>query len=589
MVDIFHVASWISARLGAAFSRLEIEAAEESARVQPADPRFGDFQANGLLVLAKKRELAPRPLAERLLQVLMADEAWREAGIEAFVSGPGFLTFRLSDGFLLRWLNTYRDETSLQLGAGQRFLGRKIVVDYSSPNTAKQMHVGHLRSMIIGESIQRLLRFCGAEVIRDNHIGDWGTIFGILILMIRRNSLDWERSPTEVLESLEALYREGVARTKGDEAFLEEARRELVRLQRGEPENVALWKRINELSYRAFQEIYDEMDVHFDYVLGESFYREQVDRVCRELETTGLAEVSDGALVVWHRTHPRFGEQPFLVRKKDGASNYATTDLAALLYRVEHFHADEIIYVTDGRQQDHFQQLFLTAEVWFSRKSYPLPALKHVWFGTILGEDGKAIRTRSGESLRLRELMEEGKSRAYDIVAEKSPSLTEEEKRQIARTVGLGAIRYADLSQNRTHDYVFSWSKLLSFDGNTAPYLLYALARIRSVFRKLPISARGKIEAILIPSLATAEERALAKKLVFFPYALAQAIEDLRPHFLCTYLYELSGVFSAFYKANRVLGEAEEIEKRRLGLCARTALILEQGLHLLGLATLEQM
>ncbi|MDR2377411.1 MAG: arginine--tRNA ligase [Puniceicoccales bacterium] len=581
--------SWIGARLGGALARLGIEAAEESARVQPADPRFGDFQANGLLALAKRRGLVPRPLAEKLLRALMADEEWRGAGIEAFVSGPGFLPFRLPDGFLLRWLNTYRDESSLRLGAGQRFLGRKIVVDYSSPNTAKQMHVGHLRSMIIGESIQRLLRFCGAAVIRDNHIGDWGTIFGILILMIRQNSLDWERSPAEVLESLEALYREGVARTNEDEAFLEEARRELVRLQRGEPENVALWQRINGLSYRAFQEIYDEMDVHFDHVLGESFYRDQVDRVCRELESIGLAEISDGALVVRHRAHPRFGEQPFLVRKKDGASNYATTDLAALLYRVEHFHADEIIYVTDGRQQDHFQQLFLTAEAWFFQKNYPLPALKHVWFGTILGEDGKAIRTRSGEPLRLRELMEEAKARAYGIVAEKSPSLAEEEKRRIARAVGLGAIRYADLSQNRTHDYVFSWPKLLSFDGNTAPYLLYALARICSVFRKLPASARGEVEALVLPSLETPEERVLAKKLVLFPCALEQAIEDLRPHFLCTYLYELAGVFSAFYKANRVLGEAEETERRRLGLCARTALILEQGLHLLGLATLEQM
>jgi arginyl-tRNA synthetase len=566
-----------------------MELPKGSAEVQASDPRFGDFQANGLMALAKLRAVSPRSLAEQVVQSLEKDEEWRETTIEAFVSGPGFITFKLSDVFLLRWLNTFKDEECLKRGAGERFLGKKIVIDYSSPNTAKQMHVGHLRSMIIGESIQRLLKFCGAEVIRDNHIGDWGTQFGILLLMVKRRSLDLQNASSDVLESLEALYKEGVVLTQKHPDLLEEARAELMCLQQGDHENVALWQKINEVSYRAFEEIYDEMDVHFDYVLGESFYRDQVDRVCRELQESNIAELSDGALVVWHKEHPRFCKQAFLVRKRDGASNYATTDLAALLYRVEHFHADEIIYVTDGRQQDHFQQLFLTTEAWFAAKTYGLPVLKHVWFGTILGEDGKAIKTRSGEPIRLRALMDEAKSRAYDIVSGKNPALAEDEKRSIAQVVGLGAMRYADLSQNRTHDYIFSWKKLLSFEGNTAPYILYAVARIHAIFRKLELHITQEIATTVIRSLGTSEERSLAKKLTLFPCALEQVIEDLRPHFLCTYLYELTEAFSSFYNANRVIGEAPDVMMRRLVLCSRTLLILRQGLYLLGLETLEKM
>ncbi|MDR0445170.1 MAG: arginine--tRNA ligase [Puniceicoccales bacterium] len=589
MSKVFHITSFLGECLQRALATSGIESTERDARIQPSDPRLGDFQANGLMALAKSQKTSPLSLAEQVMCSLEVDEEWRKTEIKAFVSGPGFITFQLSDAFLLHWLNRYKKEECLKRDAGQRLLGRKVVIDYSSPNTAKQMHVGHLRSMIIGESLQRLLRFCGAEVIRDNHIGDWGTQFGILILMLKRHSFDFEKNSSDILKTLEALYKEGVALTKADENLLNEARRELVLLQQGDRTNMSLWQRINDISYRAFEEIYDEMDVHFDCVLGESFYRDQVDRVLRELEEIGVAEVSEGALVVRHREHSRFCEQPFLIRKKDGASNYATTDLATLLYRVEHFHTDEIIYVTDGRQQDHFQQLFLTAEAWFAQKNYVLPILKHVWFGTILGKDGKAIKTRSGEPVHLRELMEEAKSRAYAIVSEKNPHLLEEEKRQIARVVGLGAIRYADLSQNRTHDYAFSWGKLLSFEGNTAPYLLYALARIRSIFRKVAPPLREESTTVDMAMIGTAEERALAKKLVLFPYALGQAIEDLCPHFLCTYLYELAEIFSSFYNTNRILDEEKTVTVRRLALCSRTGLMLKQGLTLLGMETLEKM
>ena len=331
--------------------------------------------------------------------------------------------------------------------------------------------------------------------------------------------------------------------------------------------------------------------MHTDVTLGESFYKDKVDRIYQELTSTRLAEESDGALVVWHDGHPRFARtskpsQPFIVRKKDGSSNYATTDLATLLYRVEHFHADECIYVTDGRQQDHFQQLFLTAQKWFDATRRCLPALRHVWFGTILGEDGRAIKTKSGDPVRLKTLLQEAIERALAIVTQKNPTLPEEERRHIAQAVGIGALRYADLSQNRTLDYTFSWEKLLAFDGNTAPYLLYSVARIRSIFRKTAAEPANAAEPA---PLETGTEIALARKLTAFPLALNQACEELRPHFLCTYLYELAGAYSTFNNADKVLVDAPPVRQRRLRLCARTEAVLATGLRLLGIEPLDRM
>jgi arginyl-tRNA synthetase len=391
------------------------------------------------------------------------------------------------------------------------------------------------------------------------------------------------------LDEFERLYRDGMDLAKGDVSALEEARRELLLLQRGDEENLAIWEAINGVSYRAFEEIYRQMDVTFDYVLGESFYRDKVDHVCEELESLGIAEKDDGALVIFHREHERFRTQPFLIRKSDGASNYATTDLATILYRAKEFHADEVIYVTDGRQQDHFQQLFLTVERWFPAKNIPVPVLKHVWFGTVLGEDGRAIKTRSGESIKLRQLVGEGIGRALAVVEEKNPSFSEDERREIARIVAIGAIKYADLSQNRTNDYIFSWEKMLAFDGNTAPYLLYAIARIRALFRRLALTPNNGGQRLSEVVFSTAEELALARRLVNFPATLGQVLEDLRPHYLCTYLFELASEFSAFYNGNRILGEGKDVLERRLLLCHFTLYVLETGLHLLGIETLERM
>ncbi|MDR0417853.1 MAG: arginine--tRNA ligase [Puniceicoccales bacterium] len=552
--------------------------------VRVADPRFGDFQVNGVLGFAKKNKKNPRELGEKLLIKAKQSDDLADCSLE--LSGPGFINIRLTPDFLRKWVSTFCGRCDFK----QWLVGKTIVIDYSSPNTAKQMHVGHLRSMIIGESIQRLLRFCGANVIRDNHIGDWGTQFGILIMAIKREKFDITAiDPTAALDEFERLYREGVALTKQNQTFLDEARRELVALQKGDLENLHIWKAINTVSYRAFEKIYNQMGVVFDYVLGESFYRDKVDHVCNELEALGIAEKNQGALVVFHREHGRFKDQPFLIRKSDGASNYATTDLATVLYRWENFLADTIIYVTDGRQQDHFQQLFLTVERWFSAKNIPLPQLKHVWFGTVLGEDGRAIKTRSGESIKLKQLIDESIARARAIVTEKNPDLLSVEREKIAHSVGTGAIKYADLSQNRTNDYVFSWNKMLSFDGNTAPYLLYAVARIYTLFQRLNLSPHGRREPKSMADFSTPEELALARKLVDFPNTIAQVLHDLKPHDLCTYLFELTSEFSTFYKADRIIGETEDIFEKRLLLCQFVLYVLETGLYLLGIEKLEKM
>ena len=461
------------------------------------------------------------------------------------------------------------------------------MVDYPSPNTAKQMHVGHLRPMVIGEAVKRLLAFCGADVIADNHIGDWGTNFGILIYGIKTSGYKLDPENENSLEELEQMYKRGSALAKESPEAAEAARAELVKLQNGDPENTELWNKINETSSAAFEKMYRRMGLTIDVSLGESFYRDKVGRIYAELSECGIAEENQGALVVFLREHDRFKTQPFIIRKSDGASNYASTDLATLLYRVEHFGAEEVVYVTDGRQQDHFQQLFMTAGKWFDCKGYRLPKLRHVWFGTILGEDGKAIKTKSGEPVRLKALLDEAVARARKIVLEKNPDTPPEEADKIAETVGVAALRYADLSQNRTNDYLFSWDKLLAFDGNTAPYLLYAVARMHSIFRKLGISPDADFSAA--GEMETEQEIALARKLVALPAVFELTLAELRPHYLCTYLYELAGTFSTFYNANKVMVDDESVRARRLMLCSRALRVMETGLRVLGIEPLEKM
>ena len=552
--------------------------------VRTADPVHGDFQANGALAYAKQQRQNPRAIAQTLVSQL----AELETLFEISLAGPGFINFRTKPEALLGWLSVHGNRAALASGAAAAEQGHTVVVDYSSPNTAKQMHVGHLRSAVIGEAVCRLLEFSGAKVIRDNHVGDWGTQFGKLIWAYKRH-LDPAALARDALEEFERLYKLGNAAAEADPAVLKEAQQELVKLQAHDPENLALWRHIGEVSLTAFQDIYQQLGIHFDLTLGESYYNDKLEPVYRELSGCGLATESEGAQVVFHPEHPRFKTQPFIIRKSDGAANYATTDLATLLYRAEQLHATDVLYVVDKRQADHFEQLFLTAQKWFEKSGRALPRLRHLDFGTVLGENGKPLKTKSGDNIRLKELLAEAFERSYQLVTAKNPELPEPERRTIAQIVGVGSVQYADLSQNRSSDYVFAWDKMISLDGNTAAYLLYAVARIYSIFRKLDLPSGDPASEAGATPFETPAELALARKLVRFPDALGAATAHLRPHFLCTYLYELAGEFSSFYNANKVAVAEAPVRARRLLLCNRTLLLLETGLQLLGLRTLTRM
>jgi arginyl-tRNA synthetase len=581
----FELTTGLEAALKAAAAVAGLDSASFKPEVRATDSRHGDYQANGALGYAREAKANPREIATRLVANLPASV--REA-CEVGIAGPGFINFTLKPAALLDWLQAYSTQEQVAAGASTVHRGETWVIDYSAPNTAKQMHVGHLRSAVIGEAISRLMAFSGATVVRDNHIGDWGTQFGKLIWAYKRQ-LDPAALARDPIEEFERLYKVGNTAAEAGEGVLKEAQQELVKLQTGDPENLAIWKQITVASAEAFQRIYDQLGIRFDETLGESFYNDKVERVYRELTETGIASESQGALVAFHANHPRFKTQPFIIRKSDGAANYASSDLATLLYRLEHFHARGIIYVVDSRQRDHFEQLFLTAAEWFKRTGRTLPAVYHVDFGTVLGEDNKPLKTRSGEPIKLKDLLNEAVDRAYALVTEKSPDFPEADRRKIAAVVGVGSVQYADLSQNRSSDYVFSWDKLISLEGNTAAYLLYAVARIHSIFRRQGLEP-GSMEAEAgAGPPETPAEIALARRLVKFADAARLALDTLRPHFLCLYLYELAGDFSTFYNAEKVLVDDRAVRARRLLLCARTVLTLETGLQLLGLRTLTRM
>lgn len=586
MQEWFDVTKKLESSANTAAREAGLDTAIFSADVRPADPRFGDFQVNGALPYAKRLKTNPREIAQKLVSAFEKDSSLTSVA-DLSIAGPGFINFKFKPQFFSDWLCAFATESDFRESASQFYSDERVVVDYGSPNTAKQMHVGHIRSIVIGEAICSLLEFCGAKVTRDNHIGDWGTPYGKLFYAYKRH-LDNDALAEDPLGELERLYKLGSELASEDEAVLEECREELVNLQTEESNAMALWEKVNELSISGLKEVYDQLDVTFDCYLGESFYRNKVQQVYDELEKVELAEESKGALVVFHPEHKRFAKQPFIIRKSDGASNYATTDLATMLYRHEHFEATRIIIVTDDRQRDHFEQLDLTTAKWFERTGRNRPIFKHVMFGKITGEDGKPIKSRSGDPIRLKDLIAEAIERAQSVVREKNPNLSETELEHIAKTVGISAIKYADLSPNRTSDYVFSWDKLLSFEGNTAPYLLYAAARIQSIFRKVEDNEEKPLEE-RASTLETEEEIALARKIVEFIGALQTTIETLRPHMLCLYLHDLAGTFSAFYSANKVIVEDQGVQARRLMLCSRTLLALKMGLSLLGIKTLERM
>ena len=577
----FNLLNYFEKVVGDAAKKIETVDDSFEPQIRVADERFGDFQANGVLPFAKRNGINPRELAQNFIEEIPKNELW-----ETSIAGPGFINFKLSPELLLNWLKALGEKEDIK-----RLLisdsPQKITLDFSGPNTAKQMHVGHIRSTIIGESLARLLELQGHDVIRDNHLGDWGTQFGILLYAIKRSGVSLDNLGNEPVAALENLYRQGNTWVKEDQQALLEARQELVKLQNGEAENSSLWQKIRDLSLGSFEKVYELLDVKFDHAHGESFYRDQVEKVYSALLKHEICTEDQGALVVFHPEHKRFAKQPFIIRKSDGASNYATTDLATIAYRTDEWRAEHIIYVTDGRQRDHFEQLFMTTRKWFDLEKIPCPSLSHVWFGTILGEDNKAIKTRDGQPVKLMDLLNEAIDRAKKMVREKNPDLNEQETERRARIIGLGAVRYADLSQERTLDYVFSWDKLLAMQGNTAPYLQYAVARIHSIFRKVN-QDRSSLISPGIPPQSQAEKK-LARKIAFFPLAIDQTTKELKPHTLCVYLYELATEFSSFYNQEKVMVEDKNKQNFRLFLCAKTQSILEIGLGILGIQTLEEM
>lgn len=579
---------FIEQRLQAAVKAVLPEADAGAVLVRPCpDPKFGHYQTTALMGLGKARKLNPRQLAAEVVGKLEVGD-WCE---KVEIAGAGFLNFRLKPSALKQALGAAARGEALFFEKSSR--PRTVVVDFSSPNVAKPMHVGHIRSTILGDALARTLRLLGHRVITDNHLGDWGTQFGMLLVGWKRH-LDRAALQRDAIAEMDRLYKLVNAACETDSAVREEAKQELVKLQRGDEENLRIWREMIALSQVQFDTVYGRLGVKFDHTLGESFYNPRLHPLVQELAQKGIARESEGAMAVFFEDIPQLKASPALVQKSDGAFNYTTTDLATLQYRLSPeagWHPDEIFYVTDARQQLHFQQIFATFRRWRPEVKVKLA---HVWFGSILGEDGKPFKTRSGETVKLADLLDEAEERALEVVCEKSPELPEAQRREIARVVGLGAVKYADLLPNRQTDYVFSWDKMLALNGNTAPYLQYAYARIRSIFRKAeepgarsqePAGAgqRPEIKLEELPELA------LARHLLNFGLVLELVAEEYRPNFLCNYLYDLAGHFTAFYENCPVLKSEPEQRASRLALCDLTARVLKQGLDVLGIETLGQM
>ncbi|MCX6922211.1 MAG: arginine--tRNA ligase [Verrucomicrobia bacterium] len=574
----------IEQRLQEAVAVVLPEADVSAVLVRPCpDPKFGDYQTNALMSLGKARKLNPRQLAADVVAKLQVADCCEPVEL----AGAGFLNFRLKPATLTQTLRAAACGEHLFFTKTTQ--ARTVVVDFSSPNVAKSMHVGHIRSTILGDCLARTLRLLGHQVITDNHLGDWGTQFGMLLVAWKRE-LDATALKTDPIAEMERLYKKISAECKENPGALEAARQELVKLQAGNEENLRIWREMIALSRVQFDSIYHRLGVKFDYTLGESFYHPRLQLLVQALRAAGIARESEGAIAVFFEDIPQLKEHPALVQKSDGAFNYTSTDLATLAHRLETWHPDEIVYVTDARQQLHFQQLFAVFRRWHPEAKLKLA---HVWFGSILGEDGKPFKTRSGETVKLTDLLDEAEERAFQAVSEKSPDLPETTRRAIARLVGIGAVKYADLLPNRQSDYVFSWDKLLALNGNTAPYLQYAYARIRSIFRKGNIEQgvqhNHPSQAADSLQLEALEELALARHLLNFGLVLEAVADDYRPNFLCNYLYELAGHFMRFFENCPVLKSEAGQRDSRLILCDLTARVLQQGLAVLGIETLEQM
>ena len=548
------------------------------------DKSHGDFATNIALMLAKPADMKPRDLAEKLIAALPADNA--VAKVE--IAGPGFINFFQADDWLTGLLD--RALADEHLGVARPAQAQTVVVDYSSPNLAKEMHVGHLRSSIIGDAVVRTLEFLGHKVVRQNHVGDWGTQFGMLLAYLEEQKS--EESDTELsreLGDLEGFYRAAKQRFDESDAFATRARSLVVKLQAGDEDCLALWREFNSVSLSHCQAVYDRLGVSLTPadVRGESAYNDDLAQVVSDLDAKGLLSEDQGAQCVFmdEFKNKEGAPLPVIVKKADGGYLYATTDLAALRYRAGTLHADRMLYFVDQRQALHFQQMFSLA-----KRAGFVPEnteLEHMGFGTMNGPDGRPFKTRDGGTVKLIDLLDEAEQRAYNLVRDKNPELDDSALRTIAHAVGIGAVKYADLSKNRSSDYIFNFEQMLSFEGNTAPYLLYAYTRVASVFRKAGLDMADVNGDFLLQEEA---EQALAARLVQFGEVLESVAEKGLPHLLCTYLYDVAGLFSTFYEHCPILsGDNEALKQSRLKLAALTARTLKQGMELLGLSPLERM
>ena len=540
---------------------------------QATDPRFGDYQTNAALVLGKQRGENPRTVAGKIVTHL--DVA--DLSDTAAVAGAGFINFKLrGEAVAKKSAEIFADD---RLGVAKSAAPKKIVIDFGSPNVAKPMHVGHIRSTALGDALARIATFLGHDVIRDNHIGDWGTQFG-MVIWGWKNLLDRDALGRDPLAEIVRIYKATNAKSTSDPAVREACRQELVKLQAGDKENTGIWNECVALSMQDFEHVYELLDIHYDIQCGESFYNDRLSGVIDRLLNSKIAEVSEEAVVVFFRDRPELADKPAIIRKSDGGFNYTTSDIATVEYRINELKRDTLWYVVGAPQNLHFKEIFEIAR----REGYQAD-FRHIPFGNVLGEDRKLMKTRSGENVPLRQLLEEACTRARKIIEEKNPGLSEQEKIDISRVIGIGAVKYADLVQYRMTDYVFSWDKMLALQGNTAPYLQNAYVRIRSIFRKAGQNA-PKIDNFIFKEPA---EITLAKRLCQFAEIVPQVLNDFRPNVLANYLFELANSFHAFYEGCPVLKSEEPLRSSRLALCDLTGRVLQGGLDLLGIKVPEKM
>ena len=548
---------------------------------QSGKVQFGDYQANGIMPAAKKLGLNPREFAQKVLEKAELQDIAEKTEI----AGPGFINIFLKNAWLAENINNAVKDPKLGIHNHDK---QTVVADYSSPNVAKEMHVGHLRSTIIGDAVVRTLEFLGNHVIRANHVGDWGTQFGMLIAYLEK--MENEHASEMELSDLEAFYRAAKKHYDEDPVFAEQARNYVVKLQSGDEYCRTMWQKLVKITMQQNQCNYERLNVTLTDkdVMGESLYNPMLPGIVEDLRKQGLAVEDDGALVVYLDEFKNKDGDPMgvIVQKKDGGFLYTTTDIAAAKYRYETLKADRALVFSDTRQSQHMQQAWL-----ITRKAGYVPdsfQLEHKNFGMMLGKDGKPFKTRSGDTVKLAELLDEAIERAGVLISQKSTALSDQEKADVIEAVGIGSVKYADLSKNRTTDYVFDWDNMLSFEGNTAPYMQYAYTRIRSIFNRSQIALSEVEQAQL--SITDEKERALAIKLLQFEEAIQIVAKDGTPHVLCAYLYELAGVFSSFYEHCPILNnEDQQVKLSRLKLALLTERTLKQGLDLLGIKTVEKM